>query len=202
MLYFGKNKVTPNNVIKEKTRKYKLLDRVTIDGGIEVGTVSGFFTDANNIEYAVICLDAFHRVHTSILNSDATIVPLQKYANLSVWRSKNTGKENTDFIKLYDSPAANWCVNRFYEIDGVNYYAVIPNILELIDIYKNKQAIKQLDLTEIDYPNNALVDDMITYSSTGYNDTCNWGLSWDGLTFFFNLTEVHFVIPVLEIPLN
>ena len=201
MLYFGKNEITPNNLIKED-KKYNLLDRVSIDNGTEIGTVSGFFTDANDIEYAIVCLDAFHRTHTSILNSQVTISQLQKYANLSVWRSKNTGKENTDFIQLYGSPAADWCVNRFYEISGINYYAVIPNILELIDIYKNKQAIKQLDPTEIDYPNNALFDDMITYSSTGYNDTSNWGLSWDGLTFFFNLTEIHFVIPILEIPLN
>uniref|UniRef100_UPI003865CADA hypothetical protein n=1 Tax=Methanobrevibacter sp. TaxID=66852 RepID=UPI003865CADA len=43
------------------TKKYNLLDRVKDDSNNEIGTVSGFFTDANNVEYAVVCLDAQYR---------------------------------------------------------------------------------------------------------------------------------------------
>ena len=44
-------------------KKYKLLDRVYEDiNGDAIGTVVGFHVDANNVEYAIVALDAAYRL--------------------------------------------------------------------------------------------------------------------------------------------
>lgn len=57
----GYSEVTVN-VSGGGSGKYQLLQRISDDNGTGIGTVSGFFTDANNVEYAVVCLDAQYRI--------------------------------------------------------------------------------------------------------------------------------------------
>ena len=44
------------------TGKYSLLDRVVDDSNNSIGIVVGFHFDANDVEYAVVCLDAAYRL--------------------------------------------------------------------------------------------------------------------------------------------
>ena len=82
---------------------YQLLDRIEDDNHNEIGTVSGFFTDANNIEYAVVCLDASYRLAAAAWCSDANtlIANLPAYNNhvSAFWyNATETATENTQTI--------------------------------------------------------------------------------------------------------
>lgn len=132
--------------------KYQLLDRVI---GIEyeseeVGTVVGFFTK-NNVEYAVVCLDAVFRQSGVFSASTAQIPNLPIYNNIyssNIWGATETGTENTEII-LNSQMSQNLSdmynrVRIFIEGDG-EYHGVLPNIQEAVMIAKYYAQIENKD---------------------------------------------------------
>jgi hypothetical protein len=191
--------------------KYALLDRVIDDNGNEIGTVSGFFTDANDTEYAVVCLDAQYRA-TSLAASSSTspIANLPTYYNVGVYSARETSTFNTDcLIASNSSPSATHCRSKFFVIDNVTYYGQLPNLTEVLDIYRWRPEINSADTSPSQYsdmliPNTAAFPFYKVWSSTLYMNTGSnnniWQLNSGPWIRNEDGTTNGFVIPVLEIP--
>lgn len=194
--------------------KYQLLERVKDDNNNEIGTVSGFFTDANDVEYAVVCLDAQYRLASSKLISDninLTNLPMYN-GNLvtgNIYDAKETATSNCNLILVAcasadpesTSPAISHCRNQSFTVDGITYYGQVPNCLEVISIARNYNKIEILDTSANSYPT-------LNFSSARMIWSCTYQSSYN---FYYLYTSVlvetrpsilngGFVCPILEIP--
>lgn len=191
--------------------KYQLLQRIKDDNNNEIGTVSGFFTDANNIEYAVVCLDAQYRLAqgTYCSNTSTAVTDLPVYTTWAIWEAKETATFNTqkilDFCTAQSatSTACTHCRSKSFTIDGITYYGQLPNIIELIDICKNYTAIQSADTSASQYSSLGFprTSDR-TWSSSQSGSNAGWNVSNYGNATNLNKTHSYFVAPVLEIPNN
>lgn len=188
--------------------KYKLLDRIKDDSNNGIGTVSGFFTDANNVEYAVVCLDAQYRLASGAYCSNTSAVTdLPVYSTWTIWEAKETATLNTqkilDFCTAQSatSTACTHCRSKSFTIDGATYYGQLPNIIELVDICKNYTAIQSADTSVSQYKSLGLPKTSgRTWSSSQYRSDRGWNVTNVSSVSFSTKTENHFVCPVLEIP--
>ena len=210
-LMIGNNIVSPVIVNGSPTPsgKYTLLQRISDDNGNEIGTVSGFFTDANNVEYAVVCLDAQYRLEqgTYCSNKSTAVTDLPMYSSWAIWEAKETATFNTqkilDFCTAQSatSTACSHCRSKSFTIDGTTYYGQLPNMREVFDICKNYTAIQSADTSVSQYSSLGFprTSDR-TWSSSQYNSTSCWTVSNNGSTNYNSKTSNFFVAPVLEIP--
>ena len=190
------------------TVKYKLHDRVKSDSNVDVGMVSGFFLDANNVEYAVVCLNAQYRLASGVYCSDktATVTNLPAYTNLTLWSATQTATFNTQKILDYassksaTSTACTHCRNKYFTIGGTRYYGQLPNIQELVDIYRSRLFINNGDPTASSYSSLIVPTNKRTWSSTQYSIANAWTANANGAIGADAKTTQYFVIPVLEIP--
>lgn len=193
------------------TKKYSLLDRVKDDNNNEIGTISGFFTDANNQEYAVVCLDAQYRLDSGVWSSSLGLVTdLQSRNNLvysNLWNAKETSTFNTQKIldwcsaNGYTSEACSHCRSKSFTIEGVTYYGQLPNPLELIDIAKHYNEIEIKDKTSSTYTDLNFSTPRNIWSSSQISDKNAWYLIAHCPMYYYSKTETNFVCPVLELPL-
>lgn len=191
--------------------KYSLLERISDDSNNEIGTVCGFFTDANNVEYAVVCLDAQYRLEqgTYCSNTSTAVTDLPRYSIWAIWEAKETATFNTqkilDFCTAQSatSTACTHCRSKSFTIDGTTYYGQLPNIVELVDICKNYTAIQSADTSVSQYSSLGLprTSDR-TWSSSQFNSSSGWFVSSTGSPYSNTKTGNYFVAPVLEIPNN
>ena len=189
--------------------KYSLLERISDDSNNEIGTVSGFFTDTNDVEYVVVCLDAQYRLAqgTYCSNTSTAVTGLPMYSSWAIWEAKETATFNTqkilDFCTAQSatSTACTHCRSKSFIIDGTIYYGQLPNIVELVDICKNYTAIQSADTSVSQYSSLGFPrrSDR-TWSSSQYTSTSGWAVSNGGSTGIYNKTTNYFVAPVLEIP--
>ena len=202
--YTGLNNITVNVPAGgAPTHKlYQLLDRISDDDDNEIGTVSGFFTDGNGVEYAVVCLDSTYRLPNAKWLSGNVLLPnLPSYNNWTLWEAKGTATFNTqkiiDFCESssYTSDAASHCRSKSFVINGVTYYGQLPNIIELVDIAKNRNAINSADTS-----GGSLANYSKYWSSSQYNDNSVWGMSANGYVYNYSKNAEFSVCPVLEIP--
>ena len=189
--------------------KYSLLERISDDSNNEIGTVSGFFTDANDVEYAVVCLDAQYRLARGnyCSNTSTAVTDLPMYSSWAIWEAKETATFNTqkilDFCTAQSatSTACTHCRSKSFTIDGTTYYGQLPNIVELIDICKNYTAIQSADTSVSQYSSLGLprTSDR-TWSSSQFNSVNVWNVTDLGNTGSNSKISGYFVAPVLEIP--
>ena len=189
--------------------KYSLLERISDDSNNEIGTVCGFFTDANDVEYAVVCLDAQYRLArgTYCSNTSTAVTDLPMYSSWALWEAKETATFNTqkilDFCTAQSatSTACTHCRSKSFTIDGTTYYGQLPNIVELVDICKNYTAIQSADTSVSQYSSLGFprMSDR-TWSSSQYDSNVGWCVSSYGNTLNNSKTTNYFVAPVLEIP--
>ena len=151
--------------------KYQLLQRVEDDNGNEIGTVSGFFTDANDVEYAVVCLDKVYRANRRDIGGfddhyedeqtgeeviyDEYTTLLNTCANnlADAFSKKDTSTAITDIWysqHWYSSVNSSNSVILYarslsFTIDGETYQGQLPNMCELSDIAKNYSELDLLD---------------------------------------------------------
>lgn len=190
--------------------KYSLLERISDDSNNEIGTVSGFFTDANDVEYAVVCLDAQYRLKqgTYCSNTSIAVTDLPMYASWAILEAKETATFNTqkilDFCTAQSatSTACTHCRSKSFTIDGTTYYGQLPNFVEIVDICKNYTAIQSADTSVSQYSSLRLPASNRTWSSSQYNSLYSWYFNADGTSNGSNKTSNYFVAPVLEIPNN
>lgn len=200
--------------------KYQLLDRVTDDSNNEIGTVSGFFTDANNIEYAVVCLDSQYRdtMNISIIDGyDANFVTNLPIYGLKpdenfIFNAQETGTFNTqkilDFCSNNEltSSMCSFCRSKSFIIDNTTYYGQVPNIIEMQDILKNAYSLDNLDGSQSIYVttygfSSTDVDFNFVSSTQGsyYEESKFWFLSDYGIYMDSSSNSLR-AIPIIEIP--
>lgn len=192
--------------------KYSVLERITDDSNNEIGTVSGFFTDENNVEYAVVCLDARYRLASSqYLSENQTITNLSLYNNWisASWRtSRETATSNCDLILAYataqgyTSSAVSHCRSQSFVIDGTTYYGQLPNIIELNDIAYHGIELNNLDITSTLYTSLNFSTGRNCWSSNQSYSTGAWYLAGHGNIDSSFKSNSYFAVPVLEIPNN
>ena len=204
-LFLGKTAVSPvinvGGNSDTPSVKYKLLQRVIDDSNNEIGTVSGFFTDKNDVEYAVVCLDATYRNRSAQWASafgSVTNMPL--YTNWTIWEAPETATENTTLILASKtSSACTHCRSKSFTIGGVTYYGQLPNIIELVNIARHRTAINAADTSGGSITiatNNNYWSSNQAYSADG------WYISAGGYLTINTKTINYYVCPVLEIPLS
>ena len=188
------------------THRYALLERVTDDNNIEIGTVSGFFTDENDVEYAVVLLDARYRLASGIWCSSTTAVTnMPMYSNWNIWTSTETATTNTQYIldfctaNNYTSSACEHCRTLSFVVDGVTYYGQLPNIIELNDICRKYSTLNNKDGSDSSY-SSLLLSSKNTWSSSQCSATYGWYASSNGGMYSNTKPNSYFVAPVLEIP--
>ena len=202
-LFLGKTAISP--VINvgggsvTPSAKYKLLQRVIDDSNNEIGTVSGFFTDKNDVEYAVVCLDAIYRKSSAQWASateNVTNMPL--YSNLTIWDAPETATENTTLILASTtSSACTHCRSKSFTIGGVTYYGQLPNIIELVDIARHRTAINAADTSGGSI---TIVTNTTYWSSSQFTINNGWCISANGTVGASGKIYNYSVCPVLEIP--
>ena len=178
--------------------KYKLLDRVKDDSNNEIGTVSGFFTDANAVEYAVVCLDSAYRASTGQWASATGLVTnMPSYTDPTVYEAKETATQNTTWIlAAKTSSACTHCRSKTFTIDGIIYVGQLPNILELIDIFRHQSAINNLDTS-----GGSVTITGAAWSSTQSNASNGRLVNTNGNAGTnTKTTSTPHVFPILEIP--
>lgn len=190
--------------------KYQLLDRVKDDSNNEIGTVSGFFTDANDVEYAVVCLDAQYRATGVWCSSSTGVTNLPKYASWAMWEAKETATSNTGLIlsyctaNNYTSSACTHCRSKSFVIDGVTYYGQMPNTLELCDICKHYTYLNSHDTSLSQYSSYRLgltgSSDRVWASSQTNNSQAWTVYGSSGGIASSGKTGTYLTVPVLEIP--
>lgn len=191
--------------------KYTLYQRVKDDTNTEIGTVAGFFTDANNVEYAVVCLDSSTwGTSTKLLSNNVDITTLTKYdsSHWYFWSSNETATQNCDNIITFctqsgeTSPAVELCRNLSYTIDNVTYYGQVPNMKEVLLLCSAHSAIYTKDPTQTQTATRNFAEPRNIRSSVQYNASQTWcinSLSIHATTGNKTLTGFY-VIPILEIP--
>ena len=207
----GTGDVEVGTVITPPTKKYNLLDRVKDDSNNEIGTVSGFFTDANNVEYAVVCLDAQYRLASGkwYSSTSETVTNLPNYNDTTwgPWEAKETATFNTQ--KILDScaesgdtsTACSHCRTLSFTVDGTTYYGQLPNMIELYEIVRNHTAINAKDTTASSYSSVDLASIKNIWSSSQFSNNYAWfACSAYGDFSIDDKRYDNMVIPVLEIP--
>lgn len=122
-------------------------------------TVAGFWTDENNITYAVCVADAAYRGR-GYWGPSTGLSALPGYDSPTA--ALATGKSATWTIETLKS-ATNltngflFCYNATLEYEGVTYHGALPNLAELRNIiYTNRANIDALDPTLEEYSNYSL----------------------------------------------
>lgn len=190
--------------------KYQLLQRIKDDNNVEIGTVSGFFTDANNVEYAVVCLDAQYRLDLAQwCSTTQAVTNMPSYSNLAtsnVWGAKETATENTQLIldyctaKGYTSSACVHCRSKSFVINGVTYYGQFPNAIEVFEIAKNYNTIETMDTSASSNPSLNFSTSRPLWSSSQNSSNYGWELGTICSLTKFIKTNHSYVTPVLELP--
>ena len=187
--------------------KYPLLSRVKDDSNNEIGTVIGYHTDANNIEYAVVCLDAQFRLSSGqYLSSSVAVTDLPKYASSSVYGAKETATFNCDKILAQataselTSSAVSHCRSKTFTVDGVQYTGQLPTLMELLKILELMTEVNAADTSASQFSYLVLSTSSGYWSSSQNSDTTGWSVGTNGRTANSNKPNNYFVAPILELP--
>lgn len=204
------NQAVVPSIVKQvavKTKKYNLLDRVTDDSNNSIGTVVGFHIDANNVEYAVVCLDAAYRLASGhYLSSTEPVSGIPRYGLQTVYGAPETATTNCDAILAtaqaqgLTSSAVSHCRAKTFTIDGVTYAGQLPTLVELIKIFEHRTKVNTADPTASQYSSLIVPQSTASWSSTQYDSGSGWYLSLSGFTNSRYKSYNHMVFPILEIP--
>lgn len=213
-LLLGSREICPVMVISKGTApsgKYNLLDRIKDDNNNEIGTVSGFFTDANDVEYAVVCLDAQYRNDsTQWCSTRYTVTNMPVYtSNYNLWwydNAKETATQNTQLILDYctaggyTSTACTHCRSQSFTINGIIYYGQLPNMREVFDMWRHRVQIEQIDTSASSHTSTKFSLIRSIWSSSQYSGSSGWYLNANGFVTSLSKTTNTFACPILEIP--
>ena len=189
-------------------KKYKLLDRVYEDvNGDSIGTVVGFHLDANNVEYAIVVLDAVYRLaQGQYMSNNSAVTGMTNYGNADAYGAKETATDNCDKILAqcttsgYTSSAVSHCRAQSFTIAGDTYAGQLPTIMELVKILECRVAVNTADTTAAANPTLIIPNTTAMWASTQYSNGLVWVVANNGITNYSSRNSNSFVAPVLEIP--
>lgn len=186
--------------------KYKIGDRVYDSTDTAIGTVFCFYTDANNVEYAVVCLDATYRLASgqwASATGSVTNMPLYGSVNTAAFGigTETATANSTLILASKTSNAVTHCRSKSFLIDGTRYYGQLPNICETIAMFAMHSFIEAND------PTASSAGDSLnfttwknTWSSSQGGSSSGWYVNTSCTTNFSTKNNNCFVAPVLEIP--
>lgn len=189
-------------------KKYKMLDRVYEDvNGDSIGTVVGFHYDANNVEYAIVALDAVYRLaQGQYMSTNSSVTGMTNYGNASVYGAKETATDNCDKILAqcttsgYTSSAVSHCRAQTFTVAGAQYAGQLPTLMELLKIFECREAVNTADPTASANPTLIISNTTTSWVSTQFSSGNAWSVSSGGATDINNRINKFFVAPVIEIP--
>ena len=187
-------------------KKYKLLDRVYEDiNGDAIGTVVGFHLDANNVEYAIVALDAAYRLATGqYMSNNSSVTGMTNYGNAGAYGAKETATDNCDKILAqcttsgYTSSAVSHCRAQTFTVAGTQYAGQLPTIMELLKILECREAVNTADTTAAANPTLIIPNATAMWASTQYGSVAAWFVT-NGATSNTTRANNYFVAPVLDI---
>ena len=186
--------------------KYKIGDRVYDSSSNDIGVVYCFYTDANGVEYAVVCLNATHRLASgqwASATGSVTNMPLYGTVNTAAFGiGTETATANCDLILASKtSNSVTHCRSKSFVIDGTTYKGQLPNICETIAMFAMHSYIEAHDPTASSAGTNLnFTSWKNTWSSSQYNSNIGWYVNRNGSASNNYKTNNYFVAPVLEIP--
>lgn len=189
-------------------KKYNLLDRVREDvQGDTIGTVVGFHIDANDVEYAIVALDAAYRLaNGQYLSSNSSVTNLPQYTNADVYGARETATFNCDKIMDWvndatgrSSTAVEHCRSKSFTIAGDTYIGQLPTLMELLKVLEFRETVNTADPTATDNPTLVVPNATAMWSSSQYGNAFGWYITSGGNPFTNKGTNC-FVLPILEIP--
>ena len=189
-------------------KKYKLLDRVYEDiNGDAIGTVVGFHYDANDVEYAIVALNAVYRLaQGQYLSTNTAVANLPNYENGNVFGAKETATFNCDKILAQattsgiTSTAVSHCRSQTFTIAGGSYAGQLPTIMELLLVMQWRAEVNTADPTATANPTLVVPNNQNMWSSTQCNNSYSWYLNSGGTVVRIQRDYNYFVLPILEIP--
>lgn len=189
-------------------KKYKLLDRVYEDvNGDAIGTVVGFHYDANDVEYAIVALDAVYRLaQGQYLSTNTAVANLPNYSNGGIYGAKETATFNCDKILAQastsglTSTAVSHCRAQTFTIAGDNYAGQLPTLMELLKVMEWRAEVNTADPTATANPTLVVPNNQNMWSSSQYNGNSGWCIGGSGSTGNGGKSSNYFVLPILEIP--
>lgn len=189
-------------------KKYKLLDRVYEDvNGDAIGTVVGFHYDANDVEYAIVALDAVYRLaQGQYLSTNTAVANLPNYSNGGIYGAKETATFNCDKILAQaatsglTSTAVSHCRAQTFTIAGDNYAGQLPTLIELLKVMEWRAEVNTADSTATANPTLVVPNNQNMWSSSQYSSNNGWYINNYGSTSSNNKNSNYFVLPILEIP--
>ena len=190
-------------------KKYNLLDRVREDvQGDTIGTVVGFHIDANDVEYAIVALDAAYRLASGqYMSSNSSVTNLPQYQNAGVYGARETATFNCDKIMDWvngatgrSSTAVEHCRSKSFTIAGDTYIGQLPTLMELLKVLEFREAVNTADPTAADNPTLVVPNETNMWSSSQCNNNYGWYVYSGGSTTTNGKNANYFVLPVLEIP--
>lgn len=174
-------------------------------------TVAGFWTDENNITYAICVADAAYRgAGVRWTSTTAGLSSLPSYSSAAA--ALATGKSATwtiETLKTATSLTGAFleCYNNTLEYEGVIYHGALPNLAELQSIiYSNRDSIDVLDPTLESYPDYSLA----TWGFGGYVWSANvrsgnenrFTVLTNGTSGMRAYSSTSGYIPIFEIPVS
>ena len=189
-------------------KKYKLLDRVYEDvNGDAIGTVVGFHYDANDVEYAIVALDAVYRLaQGQYLSTNTAVANLPNYSNGGVYGAKETATFNCDKILAQattsglTSTAVSHCRAQTFTIAGDSYAGQLPTLMELLKVMEWRAEVNTADPTATANPTLVVPNNQNMWSSSQYNSSDGWCINRNGNANNNAKNTNYFVLPILEIP--
>ena len=189
-------------------KKYKLLDRVYEDiNGDSIGTVVGFHYDANDVEYAIVALDAAYRLASGqYLSSNTAVSGLPNYNNASVYGAKETATTNCSAILAQattsgiTSSAVTHCRTQSFTIAGDTFEGQLPTLMELLKVLEWRTEVNTADPTATANPTLIVPNNQYMWTSSQNSSNNGWCVTNTGFAYYNNKTNNFFVLPVLEIP--
>lgn len=189
-------------------KKYKLLDRVYEDvNGDAIGTVVGFHYDANDVEYAIVALDAVYRLaQGQYLSTNTAVANLPNYSNGGIYGAKETATFNCDKILAQattsglTSTAVSHCRAQTFTIAGDSYAGQLPTLMELLKVMEWRAEVNTADPTATANPTLIVPNNQNMWASSQYNTSLCWYINGSGSTSNNARSGSCFVLPILEIP--
>lgn len=189
------------------------LERIKDDSNNEIGTAFMIFEDANENKFKVVCLDAQYRYSlTQWCSQRSAVTNMPVYdSNLIAWwydDAKETATANTQLILDYcssggyTSTACSHCRSKSFTIGGTTYYGQLPNMREVLDMWRRRVQIETMDTSASSQSSFNFSSARTIWSSTQYNNTNGWYLHTSGAVHFSSKITNYFACPVLEIPVQ
>lgn len=198
-------------VVKEvavPVRKYSFLERIKDDSNNEIGTVCGFHTDANGVEYAVVCLDARYRQDSGLkwMSTRVEVTGLPLVGQNDVWGCLDTAASNCSILNNfatsqgYSVPALASCQAASFVIENVSYSGLLPTANELLMIATNITNINSKDTSASQYSSQIIRVDVSYWSSTQKDFQYAWAFAFSSGLYGRDKQGMSFIAPILELP--